>query len=43
MFEAGDKFEHTGETWIVTSIGETDHATGKHMTVTVRRDDSSST
>jgi hypothetical protein len=32
-----DKFEHVGENWIVTSVGESDRTT-KHMTVTVRRD-----
>ncbi len=43
VFEIGDKFERLGETWVVTSIGETDHATGKHISVTLRRDDSPST
>ena len=43
VFEIGDTFERAGETWVVTSIGETDHATGKHVSVTVRRDDSPST
>jgi hypothetical protein len=37
VFAVDDKFEHIGETWIVTSVGETDGA-AKHMSVTVRRD-----
>jgi hypothetical protein len=40
VFEVGDIFERAGETWVVTSVGETNEATGKHMTVTVRREDS---
>jgi hypothetical protein len=39
VFEVGDKFERAGETWVVTSIGETDQANGKHVSVTVRRDE----
>ena len=37
VFVIGDKIERNGDTWIVTSVGETDGA-AKHMTVTVRRD-----
>ena len=43
VFEIGDTFERAGEIWVVTSIGETDHATGKHLSASVRRDDSPST
>jgi hypothetical protein len=39
IFKVGDKLERFGATWIVTSVGETDEMTGKHMTVTVRRAD----
>lgn len=41
VFEIGDKFERAGETWVVTSIGKRDRANGKHVSVTVRRDDES--
>jgi hypothetical protein len=37
VFEPGDKLERYGETWIVTSVGETDGHV-KHMSVTLRRD-----
>ena len=43
VFQVGDKFDRLGETWVVTSVGKTDDATGKHVSVTVRRDDSPST
>jgi hypothetical protein len=43
IFEVGDKFERAGETWVVTSIGETDQASGKHVSVTVRRDEAPTT
>ncbi len=43
VFKIGDAFERAGETWVVTSIGETNSLTGKHVSVTVRRDDSPST
>ena len=36
VFEIGDKFERAGNKWVVTGIGETNHATGKHVSVTVR-------
>ena len=36
VFEVGEKFERWGSTWVVTSIGETDTKTGKHVSVTVR-------
>jgi hypothetical protein len=39
VFEPGDKLERDGETWIVTSIGETADG-AKHMTVTVQDEDS---
>ena len=42
VFEVSDTFERAGETWVVTSIGETHHMTDKHISVTVRRDGSPS-
>jgi hypothetical protein len=39
VFEVGDTFKRVGETWIVTSVGESDAKTGKHATITVRRVD----
>lgn len=39
VFEVGDTFERAGETWIVTSIGEKDGTTDKHVSVTVRHAD----
>jgi len=36
VFEVGDMLEHLGEVRVVTSVGEPDATTGKHMVVTVR-------
>jgi hypothetical protein len=37
VFDAGDKLDHNGGSWIVTSVGGSEgDGDGRHLTVTVR-------
>jgi hypothetical protein len=37
IFKSGDKLNRNGQTWIVSSVGETDGQI-KHMSITLRQD-----
>jgi hypothetical protein len=39
VFKAGDRLPRRGVNWIVTGVGEPESDGGRHMTVTVRRDE----